>query len=40
MFVMPFVKRAGNLASPSIELNEEGVLVSSVAVVITGGLSL
>jgi hypothetical protein len=40
MFVMPFVKLAGNLVSPSIELNEEGVLVSSVAAVITGGLSL
>ena len=28
MFVMPFVKLAGNLASPGIEHNEEGELVS------------
>ena len=40
MFVTPFVKLVGTLASPSIALNEKGVLVSGVVAVATGGLSL
>lgn len=39
MFVTPFVKLSGTLASPSVGLNEKGVLLSGGAAVLTGGMS-
>jgi hypothetical protein len=39
MFVTPFVKLGGTLASPSVGLNEKGVLLEGGAAVLTGGLS-
>ena len=40
MFVTPFVKVKGTLASPSVGLNEKGTLLTGGAAVATGGLSL
>jgi AsmA protein len=40
MFVTPYVKLAGTLASPSIALNKQGALLSAGAAVATGGLSV
>jgi AsmA protein len=40
MFITPYVKLAGTLASPSIALNKEGALISAGAAVATGGLSV
>lgn len=39
MFVTPFVKLGGTLASPSVGLNKKGVLLSGGAAIMTGGLS-
>lgn len=39
MFVTPFVKLSGTLASPTVGLNEKGVLLSGGAAVLTGGMS-
>ena len=39
MFVTPFVRVAGTLASPTIGLNKKGVLLTGGAAVMTGGLS-
>ena len=39
MFVTPFVALSGTLASPSVGLNEKGVLLEGGAAVLTGGLS-
>jgi hypothetical protein len=39
MFVTPFVKLGGTLASPGVGLNKKGVLLSGGAAVLTGGLS-
>lgn len=39
MFVTPFVKLSGTLASPSVGLNQKGVLLSGGAAVLTGGMS-
>lgn len=38
--VTPFVKLAGTLTSPSVALNQTGILVAGGAAVATGGLSL
>jgi hypothetical protein len=40
MFVKPFVKVKGTLASPSVGLNEKGTLLTGGAAFATGGLSL
>ena len=40
MFVTPFVKVKGTLASPNVGLNEKGTLLTGGAAVATGGLSL
>jgi AsmA protein len=40
MFVTPFVKLTGTLASPGIGLNKKGALLSTGAAVATGGLSV
>jgi len=40
MFVTPFVKVKGTLASPSVGLNKKGTLLTGGAAVATGGLSL
>ena len=40
MFVTPFVKLKGTLASPSVGLNKKGTLLAGGAAVATGGLSL
>ena len=40
MFVTPFVKIKGTLASPNVGLNEKGTLLTGGAAVATGGLSL
>lgn len=39
MFVTPFVKLTGTLASPSVGLNKKGVLLSGGAAILTGGMS-
>lgn len=39
MFVTPFVALSGTLASPSVGLNEKGLLLEGGAAVLTGGLS-
>lgn len=39
MFVTPFVKLSGTLASPGVGLNAKGALLSGGAAVMTGGLS-
>ncbi len=39
MFVTPFVALSGTLASPSVGLNEKGLLLSGGAAVLTGGMS-
>jgi uncharacterized protein involved in outer membrane biogenesis len=39
MFVTPFVKLSGTLASPSVGLNQKGVLLSGGAAFLTGGMS-
>lgn len=39
MFVTPFVKLSGTLSSPSVGLNNKGVLLSGGAAVLTGGMS-
>ena len=39
MFVTPFVALSGTLASPSVGLNEKGLLLSGGAAFLTGGLS-
>lgn len=40
MFVTPFVKIKGTMASPTVGLNEKGTLLTGGAAVATGGLSL
>lgn len=40
MFVTPFVKVKGTLASPSVGLNKKGTLLTGGAAITTGGLSL
>jgi uncharacterized protein involved in outer membrane biogenesis len=40
MFVTPFVKVKGTLASPSVGLNKKGTLLTGGAAIATGGLSL
>ena len=40
MFVTPFVKLTGTLASPAVGLNKKGALLKGGAAVATGGLSL
>ncbi len=40
MFVTPFVKVKGTMASPSVGLNKKGTLLTGGAAVATGGLSL
>lgn len=40
MFVTPFIKVGGTLASPGIGLNKKGTLLTGGAAVATGGLSL
>ena len=39
MFITPFIKLGGTLASPKIGLSKKGVLLSGGAAVLTGGLS-
>ena len=39
MFVTPFIKVGGTLASPGVGLNKKGVLLAGGAAVLTGGLS-
>jgi len=39
MFVTPFVKLSGTLSSPSVGLNQKGLLLSGGAAVLTGGMS-
>jgi len=39
MFVTPFVKLSGTLSSPSVGLNEKGLLLTGGAAVLTGGMS-
>lgn len=39
MFVTPFVKLSGTLASPTVGLNKKGLLLSGGAAVLTGGMS-
>ena len=39
MFVTPFVALSGTLASPTVGLNEKGVLLEGGAAVLTGGMS-
>ncbi len=39
MFVTPFVALSGTLASPSVGLNEKGLLLEGGAAVLTGGMS-
>jgi uncharacterized protein involved in outer membrane biogenesis len=39
MFVTPFVALSGTLASPSVGLNEKGLLLSGGAAILTGGMS-
>jgi uncharacterized protein involved in outer membrane biogenesis len=39
MFVTPFIKVGGTLASPGVGLNKKGVLLSGGAAIMTGGLS-
>jgi hypothetical protein len=40
MFVTPFVKLGGTLASPGVSVNKQGVLIKGTAAVATLGLSL
>jgi hypothetical protein len=40
MFVTPFVKVKGTLATPSVGLNKKGTLLTGGAAFATGGLSL
>jgi len=40
MFVTPFVKLGGTMASPAVSLNKKGVLLKGGAAIFTGGLSL
>jgi AsmA protein len=40
MFVTPFVKLGGTLATPGVSLNAKGTVLSGGAAVLTGGLSL
>ncbi len=40
MFVTPFVKLGGTMASPAVSLNKKGVLLKGGAAFFTGGLSL
>ena len=39
MFITPFIKLGGTLASPHIGLSKKGVLLSGGAAILTGGLS-
>jgi uncharacterized protein involved in outer membrane biogenesis len=39
MFVTPFVKLSGTLSSPSVGLNQKGLLLTGGAAVLTGGMS-
>jgi hypothetical protein len=40
MFVTPFVKLAGTLASPTVGVNKKGTLLAGAAVAATGGLAI